>query len=99
MQEHCKIENKIGEIESENPDISGDISGGLAQGEYWELQNEKIKLENEIEGILIRTKYFPLVGLTMKQKRELDCFSISSTLEYDKNIEKHLDMRLSELQV
>jgi len=97
IREWGKVNEKISQIEDEAKNLSFDELIE-SNDEYGALCMQAEDFRSEIEELLIDTKYFPLLGLTDKQKMILDCFSQSPSLDYDKNIEKHLDLKLLELK-
>lgn len=97
IQEWNKVNEKICLMESKACNLPTDDL--IKNDEYSEFLIEQLGIENEIEELMIETRYFPLFGLTKEQKNELDFFSMSSSLDEDKNIEKHLDSRLESLRI
>ncbi|MBL7197645.1 MAG: hypothetical protein ISS47_06065 [Candidatus Omnitrophica bacterium] len=78
---------------------------GLSTSELFDTNDEyagfcvqSMDLQDEINELMLDTKYAPLTMLTSSQIRNLDFFEISSDLQFEQNIEKHLNLRLLKLK-
>ena len=66
--------------------------------EYAGFCVQSMDLQDELNELMLDTKYAPLTMLTSSQIGKLDFFEESSNLDFEQNIEKHLDLRLLKLK-
>ena len=97
ISKYNQINQKISKIEDEFSEIPVEELIDEHE-EYGPLCYDLLDLESEIEKDMIDSKYLLFFGLSTLQKKELIFFSEVKSLDFEKNMEKHLDFKLAQVK-